>query len=45
MIRNYSYRPTQLAGPAFFLVGDAAAFVDAIFSVGIVLAMYSGYLT
>jgi flavin-dependent dehydrogenase len=44
IIRDYSYRPTQLAGPGFFLVGDAAAFVDPIFSVGVVLAMYSAYL-
>jgi flavin-dependent dehydrogenase len=44
IIRDYSYRPTQLAGPGFFLVGDAAAFVDPIFSVGAVLAMYSAYL-
>jgi len=44
VIRDYSYRPTQLAGPGFFLIGDAAAFVDPIFSVGFVLAMYSGHL-
>lgn len=44
VIRDYSYRTTQLAGPGFFLVGDAAAFVDPIFSVGVVLGMYSGYL-
>lgn len=41
VIRDYSYRPAQLAGPGFFLVGDAAAFVDPIFSVGVTLAMYS----
>jgi flavin-dependent dehydrogenase len=41
MIRDYSYRATQVAGPGFFLVGDAAGFVDPIFSVGVVLAMYS----
>ncbi|MDZ7344716.1 MAG: tryptophan 7-halogenase [candidate division KSB1 bacterium] len=45
VIRDYSYRPTQLAGPGFFLTGDAAAFVDPIFSIGVVLAMYSAYLT
>ncbi len=44
IIRNYSYRPTQLAGPGYFLIGDAAAFVDPIFSIGVVLAMYSAYL-
>jgi flavin-dependent dehydrogenase len=44
VIRDYSYLPTALCGPGFFLVGDAAAFVDPIFSIGVVLAMYSGYL-
>jgi flavin-dependent dehydrogenase len=43
-IRDYSYRPSRLAGPGFFLIGDAAAFVDPIFSIGVVLAMYSAYL-
>jgi len=43
VIRDYSYRPTQLAGPGYFLIGDAAAFIDPIFSIGIVLAMYSAY--
>ncbi len=43
-IKDYSYRPTQLAGPGFFLLGDAAGFVDPIFSVGAVMAMYSAYL-
>jgi flavin-dependent dehydrogenase len=44
VIRDYSYRPTKLAGPGFFLLGDAAAFIDPIFSIGIVIAMYSAYL-
>lgn len=44
VIRDYSYRPTQLAGPGFFLIGDAAAFVDPIFSVGVVIGMYSAYI-
>ncbi len=41
-IRNYSSRSKQLSGPGFFLAGDAAGFVDPIFSVGVVLGMYSG---
>ena len=41
VIRDYSYLPTQLAGPGFFLIGDAAAFIDPIFSIGVVLGMYS----
>jgi flavin-dependent dehydrogenase len=44
VIRDYSFRPAQLTGPGYFLIGDAAAFVDPIFSVGIVLAMYSAFL-
>lgn len=44
VIRDYSYRPSQLAGPGFFLIGDAAAFIDPIFAIGIVLGMYSAYL-
>ena len=44
VIRDYSYLPKQLAGPGYFLVGDAAAFVDPIFSIGVVLAMYSAFL-
>jgi flavin-dependent dehydrogenase len=41
VIRDYSYRSTQVAGPGYFLIGDAAGFVDPIFSVGVVLGMYS----
>jgi flavin-dependent dehydrogenase len=43
VIRDYSYRNSVLAGPGYFLVGDAAAFVDPIFSVGVVFAMYSAF--
>jgi len=41
VIRDFSYRSARVAGPGFFLVGDAAGFVDPIFSVGVVLGMYS----
>ncbi len=41
MMRDYAYRPVQLTGPGFFLIGDAAAFIDPIFSIGVVLGMYS----
>ena len=44
VIRDYSYKPAKLAGPGYFLVGDAAAFVDPVFSIGVVLAMYSAFL-
>ncbi|MEZ4678319.1 MAG: NAD(P)/FAD-dependent oxidoreductase [Caldilineaceae bacterium] len=42
--RDYSYQSTQLAGPGYYLIGDAAGFVDPIFSVGIVLSIYSAHL-
>ncbi len=41
VIRDYSYRCTRVAGPGFYLVGDAAGFIDPIFSIGVVLGMYS----
>lgn len=39
-IRDYSFQSTELAGPGWFLVGDASGFVDPIFSVGVVIALY-----
>lgn len=39
---DYSYRSTRLSGPGFVLVGDAAEFLDPIFSTGVLLAMRSG---
>lgn len=44
VIRDYSYRSTTVTGPGFYLVGDAAGFVDPIFSVGVLFAMFTGYL-
>lgn len=41
---DYSYFSPELAGPGFFLVGDAACFIDPLLSSGIHLAMYSGML-
>ncbi|MBE9039476.1 tryptophan 7-halogenase [Oscillatoriales cyanobacterium LEGE 11467] len=43
-IQDYSYRSTQIAGSGFFLIGDAAGFVDPIFSVGMTFGMYSASL-
>ncbi len=40
-IRDYSTQVSELSGPGFFLCGDAAGFVDPIFSVGVVLGMYT----
>jgi 2-polyprenyl-6-methoxyphenol hydroxylase-like FAD-dependent oxidoreductase len=39
VIANFSYRGKPYAGPGYFLVGDAAAFVDPIFSTGVCLGM------
>lgn len=40
-IRDYSAQVSELSGPGYFLCGDAAGFVDPIFSVGVVLGMYT----
>lgn len=39
---DFSYRCTPYAGPGYFLIGDAATFVDPIFSTGVCLGMMSG---
>lgn len=44
-IRDFAYRPTQLAGDGWYLAGDAAAFVDPINSAGVVTAFYTGFST
>ena len=42
-IRDFAYRPTQLAGEGWCLAGDAAAFVDPINSAGVITAGYAGF--
>ncbi|MFD9846752.1 NAD(P)/FAD-dependent oxidoreductase [Streptomyces parvus] len=39
---DYCYLADQLAGPGWFIVGDAGCFVDPIFSGGVYLAMVTG---
>ena len=39
---DYSYLATQMAGDRWVAVGDAAAFLDPIFSTGVLLAMQAG---
>lgn len=39
---DFSYRCRPYAGPGYFLLGDAAAFMDPIFSTGVCLAMVAG---
>lgn len=41
---DFSYHNRRLAGPRLLRVGDAAGFMDPIFSAGVFLAMYSGKL-
>lgn len=42
--KDYSYTTTRFWRPGFFLVGDAACFVDPVFSTGVHLATYSALL-
>lgn len=42
-IRDFAYRPVELAGDGWFLAGDAAAFVDPINSAGVITACYIGF--
>jgi flavin-dependent dehydrogenase len=39
---DFSFRCDPFAGPGYFLVGDAATFVDPIFSTGVCLGMMGG---
>lgn len=41
-IPDYSYTTPRFAGDGFCLVGDAACFLDPVFSTGVLLAMTSG---
>lgn len=41
---DFSYRNRRLIGPRLLRVGDAAGFMDPIFSSGVYIAMYSGRL-
>lgn len=39
---DYCYYTNTVAGPGYFLVGDAGCFIDPVFSAGVYLAMVSG---
>ena len=39
VIADFSYRCDPVAGPGYFLIGDAAAFLDPVFSTGACLGM------
>ena len=42
--RDYSYRSTKVAGPGYFLLGDAAGFVDPISSIGVAFSLYMAFI-
>jgi FAD-dependent halogenase len=44
IIRDYSYDSTCFGGPGFLLAGDAACFIDPVFSTGVHLACLAGFL-
>lgn len=45
VLSDFSYRCQPYAGPGYFMVGDAASFLDPIFSTGVTLAMVSAQHT
>ena len=42
--KDWSYTCSRLSGPGFLQTGDAAAFIDPLFSTGVMLAMKGGSL-
>ncbi|MGE0461430.1 MAG: NAD(P)/FAD-dependent oxidoreductase [Vicinamibacterales bacterium] len=42
--QDYSYAAQRFCGPGYFMIGDAAAFLDPLLSSGVHLATYSGLL-
>ncbi len=44
VIRDYSYCSSRFYGPGYMLAGDAACFIDPVFSTGVHLACLAGYL-
>jgi flavin-dependent dehydrogenase len=42
--QDFSYAAPSYCGPRYFIVGDAACFLDPLLSTGVHLAMYSGML-
>ncbi|HJQ83288.1 MAG TPA: NAD(P)/FAD-dependent oxidoreductase [Candidatus Binatia bacterium] len=44
IIRDYSYDSARFGGPGFLLAGDAACFIDPVFSTGVHLACLAGFL-
>ena len=44
VVRDWSYTAEKLCGPGYIMTGDAACFVDPLFSSGVHLALMSGVL-
>src|SRR5207245_4809338 len=44
IIRDYSYDSARFTGPGYLLAGDAACFIDPVFSTGVHLACLAGFL-
>ncbi|HWP66735.1 MAG TPA: tryptophan 7-halogenase [Candidatus Limnocylindria bacterium] len=44
IIRDYSYTSTRFHGPGYLMAGDAACFIDPVFSTGVHLACLAGFL-
>jgi halogenation protein CepH len=44
VIRDYSYTSTRFAGPGYLMAGDAACFIDPVFSTGVHLACLAAFL-
>ena len=40
--QNFEYHADALAGPGYFLIGDAGCFTDPVFSAGVFLALITG---
>ena len=43
-VRDWSYASTRMAGPGYVLLGDAACFVDPLFSTGVHLAVSAAHI-
>ena len=43
-VRDWSYAATRMTGPGYVLVGDAACFVDPLFSTGVHLAISAAHI-
>lgn len=41
---NFSYSCDQTHGPGYLMIGDAYAFIDPVFSSGVMLAMHGGFV-